>query len=124
MGPVLIILAAAAFALNPGNAALDAMLAVFGAYYVARPFILRARMRFEPSSSKASFRDGSLTISSERGSLILKPEEVLKAKMEKDFVFLKVRQTAVQWLMLDTEALESGKEEFIRRIFAFRRDAS
>jgi hypothetical protein len=124
MGPILIVLAAVAFALNPGNAALDAMLAVFGAYYIARPFIARARMRFEASSLRAAFRDGSLSIVGERSSFLVKPEEVLKAKLVKGFVFLKIRQTAVQWIMFDTDSLEAGKDEFVRRILAFRPDAS
>lgn len=98
---------------------LEALIIVFGIYYIVRPFIAAARIAFKDSTLKATFEDSCLRLHDESVDWKIKREEALKLKLKPTAVYLKFKQAYSQWIIFNLDFLESGKEEFVKAIRDF-----
>jgi hypothetical protein len=89
---------------------------LYGLYYIVRPFIMLARLKFKGSTLTLIFADEQLTVHDESGTLILKKEHLLKAIRKKNLLFLLIQYTAKQYLVFDLDNFGSQKEDFLREI--------
>jgi hypothetical protein len=114
-GPALIVIAVAYLILdhNPTAIYLAAFLAIIGAYYIARPFITRARHRFEKSSGTITTDKNGIVITNELGELRVSGSKILKAFVRGRYLFIKVSLNNKQYYMIDLENIKNDSPQLV-----------
>jgi len=114
-GPALILIAAAYLLLDRSATAiyLAAFLAFVGAYYIARPFIIRARQRFERSSGTIATDKNGVAITNELGELRVPSSKVLKAFVRGRYLFMKVSLSSKQYYTIDLGSIKNDSHQLV-----------
>ncbi|MBM9577640.1 hypothetical protein JWG45_10795 [Leptospira sp. 201903070] len=91
---------------------------ILSLYFIARPFILLKRIRFQDLNGKIFVSENGLKISDDKGEFKILPEELLKIIPKKHYLFLKVRIHMVQYLLIDLNSIQGDSKEFVKELEA------